>query len=186
MSRTVSLSLLDRVQIASPCPVRWEDMRGDEKIRHCAQCDLKVHNFAAMTRDEAEAILRAHLGEDGCAPGGRVCGGWYRRADGTALLQDCPRGLERVKRSARRFVSGAAALCGLTAFLGVVAAEGAGLHAASERSSSAGSLAPLARLAAWLRPQPPRALGGVIALPSPSAAPRGAAPVAPAGAGGDS
>lgn len=65
-------------------------MAGDERIRHCALCDLNVYNFAAMTRDEIrELLVRAE---------GRVCARLYRRADGTLLTRDCPTGLRALRR----------------------------------------------------------------------------------------
>lgn len=103
MPATISLPLLDRAQVAAPCPAKWEDMTGDDKIRHCALCSLNVHNFSAMSRDEAEGILARHFNADGSPieSAGRVCGGFYRRADGTYLLQDCPTGLAAIKARAR-------------------------------------------------------------------------------------
>ncbi len=94
MSRTVSLEILKDVRIASPCHVSWDEMRGDDKIRHCAQCDLHVHNISAMTADEAVSVLER-------AREGRVCAGFFRRADGTILVQDCPVGLAAIRRRAR-------------------------------------------------------------------------------------
>jgi hypothetical protein len=79
----VHLDLLDNFRIASPCPMRWEDMRGDEKVRHCDDCNLKVTNLSAMTRAEATVFV-ANVN-------GRVCAGFWRRADGTILTRDCPR-----------------------------------------------------------------------------------------------
>lgn len=169
MSRTVSLNLLDRVRIASPCPARWEDMAGDDKVRHCAQCDLDVHNFSAMTREEAEGVLQRHLGAGGEQGSGRVCAGWYRRADGTAIFQDCPRGLAALRAKARRFVAGVAALCGVSALISVVAAQAQDtVTDGGWTNTSAAGMAPLVRLRDWLRPAPPRVfLGGVVSCPPP-------------------
>jgi hypothetical protein len=115
--KTVSLPLLDRVEIASPCPARWEDMAGDDRVRHCAECNLKVHNISTMARDEAEALVRGSVGE-------RMCVRLYRRADGTILTQDCPVGLARVRRAARRALVRVAALVGLVSVTGVAGAMG--------------------------------------------------------------
>ena len=114
MNGSISLPLLDRIQVASPCTARWEDMVGDERVRRCAECNLNVHNFSAMTRDEAEGVLAglAH---------GRVCGWFYRRADGTVLTQDCPVGVARVRAAARRALVRVAALIGLVGVAGVAA-----------------------------------------------------------------
>ena len=95
MNSTISLRLLDRVGVASPCHARWEEMTGDERVRHCAACNLRVHNISAMSRDDAEALLQAGAGD-------RLCVRLFRRADGTILTKDCPVGLARVRAGARR------------------------------------------------------------------------------------
>lgn len=120
-SRTISLPLLDRVRVASPCSVRWEDMSGDEITRHCEQCDLDVVNIASMTRVEAEAFLQARFEESGAAKHGRVCARIYRRADGTILTRDCPVGLAAVRRRVRMVAARVAAGLGLTVLLGMTA-----------------------------------------------------------------
>jgi len=106
MTTTIKLPLLDQVRIASPCPARWADMVGDAQVRHCAQCDLDVHNISAMTRDQAESVL-AKLAE-GC-----VCARFYRRSDGTIITRDCPIGLAAVRRRVLLATSRVAAALGL-------------------------------------------------------------------------
>lgn len=77
------------VRIASPCPADWSKMRGDDRVRHCAECNLNVYNFSAMTAPEVESLLAQRQGT-------RLCARIYRRADGTMLVQDCPRGVRAV------------------------------------------------------------------------------------------
>jgi hypothetical protein len=48
---------LDRMRIASPCHVGWENMTGDERVRFCAQCSLHVYNISEMTRDEVASLI---------------------------------------------------------------------------------------------------------------------------------
>jgi hypothetical protein len=88
------LPLLDRVYIASPCAVPWESMTGDERQRLCASCDKTVYDVSAMTRDEAESLLRAKS-TDACL---RI----FRRFDGTVLTADCPVGVVKKQRARRR------------------------------------------------------------------------------------
>jgi len=45
------------IQIRTPCPKRWDDLQGDERKRFCSECSLHVHNSAALTRREAEALV---------------------------------------------------------------------------------------------------------------------------------
>jgi hypothetical protein len=88
---------LDQINIASPCPMQWEELAGDERKRFCAQCGLNVYNISAMTKAEAESFI--------ANAEGRICAKLYRRADGAIMTRDCPVGL----RAVRKKVSGAAA-----------------------------------------------------------------------------
>lgn len=78
-----------QIRIASPCSADWDKMSGSERVRHCTQCNLNVYNFSAMTSLEVEQLLGRKE---------RLCARFYRRADGTILTQDCPRGLRAVVR----------------------------------------------------------------------------------------
>jgi len=82
-----SLPLLDNLRIASPCNADWAGMTGDERVRHCAQCDKDVYNLSEMTAEDAEALLREK--------NGNLCARLYRRADGTVITADCPVGLRK-------------------------------------------------------------------------------------------
>ncbi|MDX1419343.1 MAG: hypothetical protein R3181_05200 [Rubricoccaceae bacterium] len=73
---------LDTIRVARPCAAGWEAMRGDDRVRHCAACDLHVYNLSALPAAEALALVEATEG--------RRCVRFYRRADGTVLTQDCP------------------------------------------------------------------------------------------------
>jgi len=118
---SVSLPMLSRVQIAAPCHARWEDMTGDERSRHCAECNLKVHNVAGLSESEAEALLRAAFDDDGTQRE-RLCMRIYRRADGTILTAQCPVGLGVLRARARRTAVRVAAAVGLTGVVSALAA----------------------------------------------------------------
>jgi len=100
--------LLRRARVASPCPASWEAMEGDERVRFCRQCGLHVYNLAALTTAEAESLV--------ARTGGRLCARLYRRADGTVLTSDCPRGLaaarRRVALAAGAALAAVLSLCG--------------------------------------------------------------------------
>jgi hypothetical protein len=85
-----TISLIQRVHIASPCNASWDQMRGDDRSRFCAHCNLNVYNLSAMTTKEGERLIREKEG--------RLCVQIYRRRDGTILTQDCPVGLSAVRR----------------------------------------------------------------------------------------
>ena len=80
---------LSRVRVASPCPADWDRMIGDERVRFCGQCELKVYNLSAMTKTQAEDLV--------CGTEGRLCVRFYRRRDGSILTQDCPVGLRAIE-----------------------------------------------------------------------------------------
>ncbi len=95
-------SLLDNVSIASPCPVKFDQMPGDEKVRFCSLCHLNVYNISQMTRNEAEELLETN--------GENVCLRLYRRSDGTLITKDCPEGKKIADRIRGRMRSIAAAI----------------------------------------------------------------------------
>ncbi len=103
---------LDHLRIASPCPVGWEQMAGDDRVRFCEQCSLRVYNISAMTRTEAEALI--------ANTEGRICARLFRRFDGTIITKDCPVGLRAIRRRAAR-VAGAAFAAGLSVCTNVLA-----------------------------------------------------------------
>ncbi|HSS20747.1 MAG TPA: carboxypeptidase-like regulatory domain-containing protein [Pyrinomonadaceae bacterium] len=82
-------SNLDRLRVASPCPKSWEQMTGDDRVRFCDQCQLNVYNLSALSRLEAESLI--------ASTEGRLCGRFFRRADGTVLTTDCPVGLRALR-----------------------------------------------------------------------------------------
>jgi hypothetical protein len=95
--------MLDQIKIASPCAADWDRMEGNDRVRFCAECKKNVFNLSAMTRRDAEALLKE--------TNGNLCTRLYRRADGTVLTQDCPVGLRvkiaRVRRRVGWAIAGA-------------------------------------------------------------------------------
>jgi hypothetical protein len=47
---TVPPSLLDRIRIASPCKVSWDEMAGDDRVRFCGHCAKDVYDLSALGR----------------------------------------------------------------------------------------------------------------------------------------
>lgn len=159
-SHTVSqpLPVLSRVRIASPCTADWNKMTGDDRVRHCAQCDLDVFNLAELTTAEVEALIVAHTGR-------RLCGRIYQRADGTMLTQDCPVGLERIRRGLIRVVAGVAAA--LVMVFGVLQVLARGPRGSGDLRLA--YMQPFRAVSAWLdqhvRIGPPRVVMGDFAFP---------------------
>lgn len=168
-ARTVSLPLLDSLRIASPCPASWDQMVGDDITRHCAQCDLDVHNISAMSRADAEAFLQTRKNAS------RTCVRFFRRTDGTILTQDCPVGLALWRRRVAAGVSRVAAAV-LFVFTGGMMLSGNRTPWLPERLRA---MEPFKTVSAWLNPiaaplpTPPVTMGvwiaGDIAPPPPPA-----------------
>ena len=64
-------------------------MYGDDRVRFCGQCSQSVYNLSAMTREEAEDLIRRTEG--------RLCVRFYKRRDGTILTKNCSVGLRSIK-----------------------------------------------------------------------------------------
>jgi hypothetical protein len=135
MKPIVSLDVLDRIRIASPCHARWEDMAGDDRKRFCCECSLHVYNLSAMTRDEAVELVSGAEG--------RLCAGFWRRPDGTILTQDCPVGIAaRAAAATRRMVTTIALLLGAGLMIGATRGPAWRLR----------QVQPFATVCDWLRP----------------------------------
>jgi hypothetical protein len=141
--------ILPEIRIASPCPANWDEMKGDERARFCAQCQKHVYNLSAMSAEAAAALIREKEGN--------LCGRLYRRADGTVLhAEDCPVGV--VARQWRRVKSWAGAAASL-----VLLVFGAGRAQAGEKPSG--------KKPAPTPPDAPYVTMGAVCLPSPSPTP---------------
>jgi hypothetical protein len=102
------LPVLDNIRVATPCKADWNDMVGDERIRHCMKCDKDVFNLSQMTREDAESLLREKQGN--------LCARYFQRADGTILTSDCVVGKQQRRRRRVMAASAAALLAGGGAF----------------------------------------------------------------------
>lgn len=105
------LPVLEELTFATPCTASWDDMKGDDRMRHCSSCDLPVFNLSGMTRTEARAFL--------ARTNGSACVRLYKRHDGTVLTQDCPTAVSRARRRLAAAVVAAASIAG-AAFAGVL------------------------------------------------------------------
>jgi hypothetical protein len=106
-----ALPLLDNLRVAAPCDVAWDDMVGNGRVRHCDSCQNQVFNISAMSRADAEVLLRERSEN--------VCVRFYRRFDGTIMTRDCSVGV-RLRYGTRAVMAvlttvvlGALALLGL-------------------------------------------------------------------------
>jgi hypothetical protein len=149
----LALAQLGAIRIASPCPMKWEDMEGDGRVRFCGQCSLHVYNFSEMTPAAIADVIASRTGN------GR------RRADGTMITRDCPVGLALIRRKLRMAAYRIAAAIGLLVTASVALAK-PGREIGRLRTCQ-----PFATICEWLAPTappPPQGwIAGDIALPNP-------------------
>ena len=99
-------SALRHIDIASPCTASWDTMKGDDRVRHCNDCNKNVFNLSAMAQADAAALLADNHD-------GKLCVRFYRRQDGTVMTSDCgdsPRAAVRQAWRKLPFMAGAAML----------------------------------------------------------------------------
>ncbi|MEP6568559.1 MAG: hypothetical protein ABJC10_02200 [Acidobacteriota bacterium] len=99
---------IDGLRIATPCPISWEQMTGDNRVRFCDHCKLNLYNISELSRIEAEAFI--------ASTENRLCARLFRRADGTVLTKDCPVGLRALRmRVSKRAAAVFAAIASISA-----------------------------------------------------------------------
>jgi hypothetical protein len=99
--RTPSLvEQLTRTALVRPCEERWDEMVGDDRVRHCARCDRTVHDLSEMSALEAEIRL-LNTGER--AP----CIRYARHADGSIVHAPLARVFEPLARRPRPLAAAA-------------------------------------------------------------------------------
>jgi hypothetical protein len=154
--------ILSQVKIASPCAARWSQMKGDDRVRFCDQCQLQVYNLSALSAAEALAVVTKSEA--------RTCVRFHRRRDGTMLTADCPVGAKTARRRRVLRIASAAAL-GLTSLFG-----GTTLLAKSVESSPHRSENPFREFVDWVRIQlgfrgpmmmGRPVMGGIMPIPVP-------------------
>jgi hypothetical protein len=87
---------IDSMKIASPCPAKWSDMKGDDRVRVCGDCSMQVFNTAELSKREIEELVTNRSGK-------RLCNRLHRRPDGTVITKNCPVGFRAAAQRATRF-----------------------------------------------------------------------------------
>ena len=101
MTHTPKTSARHSIQIASPCTASWAAMQGDERVRHCGDCNKNVFNLSAMPEAEAAALMAGNAD-------GELCVRFYQRADGTVMTSDCSTSARAYTRRTLRKLPGMA------------------------------------------------------------------------------
>jgi hypothetical protein len=92
---------VNTLRIATPCPMSWDQMAGDDRARHCLKCGLDVFSISEMTSMQVAELVRR--------TDGRFCAKLYRRSDGTVLTKDCPVGVRTRRQRIARMATAALA-----------------------------------------------------------------------------
>ncbi len=144
-----SIVSIDNIKVASPCPAKWSEMKGDTRLRLCSQCNLNVYNLSAMTRQEATAFVSKAEG--------RVCVKYYQRQDGTVITADCLVGLKLIKQRMTRIVSTVlASVMSLMIFTeGVFAGKNVGKRKSRKHSTHVRKQRPILLMGALMPVSPP-------------------------------
>jgi hypothetical protein len=95
----------DKLEVENPCSMGWDQMEGNEKVRHCNKCRFNVYNFVEMEQEEIDELL---------VSGDRVCGRLFVRPDGTYMTKSCA---AKRKRNRVLMFLGFAALLPISFFL---------------------------------------------------------------------
>ncbi len=69
------------LQLSFKCPMTWQSMDGDERVRFCEKCKQNVYNIAQLNRNEALDLISKNEGG--------LCIRIYRRRDGKIVTRDC-------------------------------------------------------------------------------------------------
>lgn len=150
---------LDQIRVASPCRASWDGMHGNDRVRHCAQCDKNVYNLSGMTRVDAEDLVSRTEGD--------LCVRFYRRSDGTMLTEDCPIGVAGWRRQALLIGGLAAAF-----FFGSISLLTAGVFVLPHLRDRGGEVPnPIQIVHDLFFPPPPVIMGGLCPIPPPIPAP---------------
>lgn len=96
---------VDRLKIDFPCTADWNQMRGNERIRYCEECNKYVYDFARLPRRQVEEMMAA-------SPG-RICAKLTYKNNSLVFLDSKP----RPRPESHRASPLAAAI--LTAMLGI-------------------------------------------------------------------
>ena len=112
-------AILSQLSIRNPCPMDWDRMSGDNRVRYWRGCGKHVYNLTAMSPGETASLIStvAEQGQKRCV---RLC----QRPDGTLFASGCqgaPDGAARPWQFTIRFlmavIAGCAAVLGLTRWL---------------------------------------------------------------------
>lgn len=92
------LRSLDQLIIHNPCNADWDSMSGNDRVRFCEHCSLRVTNLSSLTRVEA---MRLVAGSEG-----RLCVRFIQSPSGKVLTRTADK-VHRIGRRVSRIAAGA-------------------------------------------------------------------------------
>ncbi len=143
-----------KLKVASPCPAKWDDMKGDDAVRHCGSCNKDVFQISNMSTEQVERFLLDRKGL-------RTCVKFYQRADGTLLTNDCSVG-KKAKRKRKILAAATAATIGAGA-LGLGYGLSPETPQAKAKPACSIESAPEPQQTPKLEPEPIRHIQGLVA-----------------------
>jgi hypothetical protein len=93
---------INQIKVAAQCNADWNNMRGDDNVRLCLLCSKNVYDLSKLSQAQAEALI---LEKEG-----KLCVQFYRRIDGTVVVDNCPVGLRKIRDRLKHWYALAAAL----------------------------------------------------------------------------
>lgn len=145
-------------RISSPCPISWEKLRGNDRVRFCEKCKLNVFNLAILSEREAQDLVERTER--------KLCVRLYDRGDQTATAEDCRLG------RARKRMKVAVTIAALLVFSAVFRAIG------HQGIPDRNTLPPIVKkIVNWIDPEPQYVMGVPAPPPVPSALGTKATPV---------
>jgi hypothetical protein len=88
-----------KITVASPCLADWDQMTGNEQVRFCDHCNLKVHNISELTYARAARLV--------ARSNGRLCVRYYRDSEGAPIVRQTKSKLHQIGRRVSRLAAGA-------------------------------------------------------------------------------
>jgi hypothetical protein len=116
-SSPANVIALHRIDIDTPCTASWANMKGDDRVRHCGDCNKNVFNLSAMPEAEAAALLAGNVD-------GELCVRFFRRKDGTVMTSDCSTSVRAATRRTLRKLPAVAGAAMMAMSVGAAAADG--------------------------------------------------------------
>lgn len=81
---------LRTITVTSPCLADWDQMTGNDQIRFCEHCNLKVHNISELSYSKAARLVARSQG--------RLCVRYYRDSQGAAITKQTAGKLHQIGR----------------------------------------------------------------------------------------